>query len=122
MQLKDLDYYQLVRDVARYNWNIYKDFDWQTKKVIGDQWIRCTDSMSANIAEAYGRFHYLDKNKFYYNARGSLYETLDWTEKLHERGIILEEDRQYILTTLLTVKWKINAQIKRTKEQKKNDF
>ncbi len=118
MQLKDLEYYQLSREISLYVWNIYRDFDWQTKKIIGDQWIRSTDSVSANIAEAYGRFHYLDKNKFYYNARGSLYETLDWTEKLCERAMINEEQKQYILSTLLTVKWKLNAQIKRTKQQK----
>lgn len=28
-------------------------------------------SVSGNIAEAFGRFHYLDKNKSYLNARGS---------------------------------------------------
>jgi len=117
MELKDLQYYQIARDVSRYSWNIFKTFDWNTKKVIGDQWIRSTDSISTNIAEAFGRFHYLDKNKFYYNARGSLYETLDWTEKLHERTLISEESKQYIIQNLLIVKQKMNAQIKRTKEQ-----
>jgi four helix bundle protein len=28
----------------------------------------------ADIAEAFGRYHHSDKNKFYYNARGSLEE------------------------------------------------
>ena len=32
-------------------------------------------SISANIAEGYGRQHVLDKINFYYNARGSLTET-----------------------------------------------
>ncbi len=32
-------------------------------------------SVSANIAEGFGRHHTADKLKFYYNARGSLYET-----------------------------------------------
>ena len=31
-------------------------------------------SVPANIAEGFGRYHYLDKAKFYLNARGSLYE------------------------------------------------
>src|SRR4030042_5325999 len=35
---------------------------------------RAALSVSGNIAEAFGRFHYLDKNKFYLNARGSLEE------------------------------------------------
>lgn len=33
-------------------------------------------SVTANIAEGYGRYHYLDSLKFYSNARGSLNEVL----------------------------------------------
>jgi four helix bundle protein len=39
---------------------------------------RAALSISGNIAEAFGRFHYLDKNKFYLNARGSLEETRNY--------------------------------------------
>ncbi|GIV44793.1 MAG: hypothetical protein KatS3mg035_1916 [Bacteroidia bacterium] len=31
---------------------------------MGDQFVRATDSIGANIAEGYGRFHYLEKLKF----------------------------------------------------------
>ena len=34
-------------------------------------------SITANIAEGYGRFHYLDNSKFCSNARGSCTEVLD---------------------------------------------
>jgi len=37
---------------------------------------RSSKSVTANIAEGYGRYHYLDSLKFYSNARGSLNETL----------------------------------------------
>jgi four helix bundle protein len=40
-----------------------------------DQLKRASISVGANIAEAHGRHHYLDKAKFLYNARGSLEET-----------------------------------------------
>ena len=36
---------------------------------------RAALSISANIAEAFGRFHYKDKLNFYYNSRGSAHET-----------------------------------------------
>ncbi len=36
---------------------------------------RAALSISANIAEAFGRFHYRDKLNFYYNSRGSAHET-----------------------------------------------
>lgn len=45
---------------------------------MGDQLIRVIDSHAANIAEGYGRYHYLDRIKFYYNARASLLESKHW--------------------------------------------
>ena len=44
---------------------------------LADQILRATRSITANIAEGYGRFHYLDSSKFLSNARGSVYELLD---------------------------------------------
>ncbi|MDO8617496.1 MAG: four helix bundle protein [Candidatus Uhrbacteria bacterium] len=39
-----------------------------------DQSRRSASSIGANIAEGFGRYHFKDKNKFYYQARGSLFE------------------------------------------------
>ena len=36
---------------------------------------RSMNSVGANIAESCGRFHFKDRIKFLYNARGSLYES-----------------------------------------------
>jgi four helix bundle protein len=44
---------------------------------LGDQLLRAARSTTANIAEGYGRFHYLDNAKFCSNARGSAWEVLD---------------------------------------------
>jgi four helix bundle protein len=44
---------------------------------LGDQLLRAARSSTANIAEDYGRFHYLDNAKFCSNARGSCWEVLD---------------------------------------------
>ena len=92
--LKNLEVYQLSRDLSSHAWKIYEQLDWRIKKINGDQFIESTDSVGANIAEGYGRFHYLDKIKFYYNARGSLMESAEhWVELLHERKNV--EDNEY---------------------------
>lgn len=85
--LADLEVYKLARELSRIGWEIYEALDWRIKKITGDQFIESTDSVGANIAEGYGRFHYLEKIKFYYNSRASLMECNDhWLELLHERG------------------------------------
>jgi four helix bundle protein len=87
--LQNLQVYQLARELSKKAWLIYSRFDWQTRKIIGNQFIESVDSIGANIAEGYGRFHYLDKIKFYYNARGSFFESAyHWLNLLQERKLI----------------------------------
>ena len=43
---------------------------------LADQLRRASLGVLLNIAEGYGRYHYLDKLRFFYIARGSLCETL----------------------------------------------
>jgi four helix bundle protein len=55
------------------------------------QILRSARSTTANIAEGYGRFHYLDNAKFCSNARGSCFETLDHLITANDEGMISEE-------------------------------
>lgn len=88
LSLDKLEAYRLARELSSMAWGPYESFEWQIKKIIGDQFIESTDSVGANIAEGYGRFHYLDKVKFYYNARGSLLESRHWLDLLTERKFV----------------------------------
>lgn len=92
--LKDLEVYQLARELSRLAWNIYEELDWRDKKLMGDQFVEASDSVGANIAEGYFRYHFLERIKFYYNARASLAEAADhWFEILRERKKV--QDKQY---------------------------
>jgi four helix bundle protein len=55
---------------------------------LGDQILRAARSTTANIAEGYGRFHYLDNAKFCSNSRGSCWEVLDHLITGHDEDII----------------------------------
>ena len=88
LSLDRLEVYKLARELSKIAWEIYQGLDWRDKKTMGDQFIESTDSCGANIAEGYGRFHYLDKVKFYFNSRGSLLESRHWFDILDERGKI----------------------------------
>ncbi len=56
-----------------------------------DQILRAARSTTANIAEGYGRFHYLDNAKFCSNARGSCWETIDHMITAHDESLISDE-------------------------------
>lgn len=89
--LKNVLAYRVAIELSEIAWQIYKNMTWQEKKIIGDQFITATDSFGANTAEGYGRYHYLDRARFYYNARGSLYEAKHWIYLLFKRGMIKKE-------------------------------
>lgn len=57
---------------------------------LGDQLIRAARSTTANIAEGYGRFHYLDTAKFSSNARGSAQEVIDHLTTAHDERLLDE--------------------------------
>lgn len=56
---------------------LIKNFPADEKFRLIDQLKRASRSITANIAEGHGRFHYQDNLKFCRNARGSLNEVLD---------------------------------------------
>ena len=119
--LSELEVYKLSRGLSGLCWTVYNEMDWRIRKNIGDQFIRSADSVGANIAEGYGRYHYLDKIRFYYNARASLFESCShWLELLKERNLI--EGTKYVRIHLVgkDLLVKLNNFIKTTYEQKQN--
>jgi four helix bundle protein len=55
---------------------------------LGTQILDAARSTTANIAEGYGRFHYLDNAKFVSNARGSCWEVLDHLITANDEALI----------------------------------
>lgn len=117
MKLEELSIYQQSCEVARNAWAHYAAFNVATKRIAGDQWIRSIDSIGANIAEGFGRYHFADRNKFNYNARGSLFEAIHWTKVLGERRHIDEAVQVKLVTMLDTIGAGLNAYINATKSR-----
>lgn len=88
---EDLKCWQAARDfrvfVAK---SVIPSLPKEEKYRLGDQLIRSARSITANIAEGYGRFHYLDNSKFCSMARGSCYETLDHLITARDEELIPE--------------------------------
>jgi four helix bundle protein len=116
--IKDLHVYQLARKLSTISWDIYSKMNFEDKKHMGDQLLRSTDSIGANIAEGYARFHYLDKIRFYYNSRASQSEATDhWLELLFGRDKINQETFDEFKTISKDLQIKLNNFIKLTKDE-----
>ena len=85
---EDLDCWKVAREVRQFIRQIVGEVPKEEKYRLGDQLIRAARSITANIAEGYGRFHYLDSSKFFSNARGSTYEVLDHLIAACDEGLI----------------------------------
>jgi len=109
INLESLEIYRLGRELSRAAWQIYQPMDWHTRKIIGDQFITAIDSYSANVAEGHGRFHYLDRAKFLFNARGSLFEGLHWLNTIAERGMIKAGNDHECRILIQTIAPKLNG-------------
>lgn len=84
---------------------------------MGAQFTRAIDSVAGNIAEGYGRYHKKDKIKFYYNARGSAFESAHWCKKAYERNLLSPKENSYILETLEKFPKEINSLIYYTEQK-----
>ncbi len=97
---EDLDCYKLALQVVREAYDLTKRLPDYEKYDLARQLRRAASSATLNIAEGYGRYHYLDSLRFYYIARGSLSETLSGFITCHTVGYNSEADldRQRELT------------------------
>jgi four helix bundle protein len=70
----NLEIWKEANDLCVEIYKITEEFPKSERFGIIDQIRRASSSVGANIAEGFGRYHYKDKIKFYYNARGSVCE------------------------------------------------
>ncbi len=115
IELRDLEVYKLSRKLSCVAWSIFFRMSIEDKKLMGNQFLTSVDSIGANIAEGYGRYYYLDKVRFYYNARGSLFESfIHWLELLGEREKISKTEYDSLSATAQILLIKLNNFINST--------
>ena len=92
---EDLEFFKFCKELRLEVAYLVKTFPVSEQYRLTDQMIRCSRSITNNIAEGYGRFHFKENIQFCRVTRGSLYELLDHLQ------IALEN--QYIDTTKLSI-------------------
>ena len=71
LQLNDIDAYKIAFNLSNYVWDIVIKWDYFAKDTVGKQFVKAVDSISANIAEGFGRYHKKNKIVFYRYSYGS---------------------------------------------------
>ena len=119
LKLEDLEIYQLALEIGEYVWTIVEKWQYFPRKTVGGQFVEAADSISANIAEGYGRFFYKDRKQFCYYSRGSLLETKNWVTKSKTRNFISQTEYDTLIEKLQTLHHKLNIYIKKLKDNLK---
>jgi four helix bundle protein len=119
LNVEDYDAYKVSYELSNYVWSIILNWDYFEKNTIGNQFARAVDSISANIAEGFGRFSKKDKIRFYYYSLASVLECKDWNNKCYHRSIIKKEEYDYIKIRLDKLPREINQLIQYTNKKLK---
>lgn len=120
LQLNDISCYKRAFSLSNYVWDVVSSWDWFAKNTIGNQFVEAIDSVSANIAEGFGRYGKKDKIKFYYYSFGSVKESLDWNEKAKCRKLITSKQYEKIFNELQLLPKEIRSLINFTSSKLKD--
>lgn len=119
LSLKDLNSYSISFDLSNYIWDIVVKWDYFAKDTVGKQFVRSIDSISANIAEGFGRYHKKDKILFYRYSYGSIQESINWVQKAKCRNLVSLEQYERIKNDLEKLPREVNSLIKFTNDKLK---
>ena len=120
LSLDKLNAYKIAYELSNYVWDVVNEWNNFPKWTVGKQFVEASDSISANIAEGFGRYHKKDKIRHYRYSAGSTKECLDWTNKSIQRGLLNETQSSFILKKLSALPKEINHLIKYTNDHLKH--
>ena len=117
LTLNDIDAYRDAFHLSNFVWDEVSSWNFFAKDTVGKQFVRSIDSISANLAEGFGRYSKKDKILFFRYSYGSITESLDWNEKAKRRKLISEEKYHHILKVLKTLPRTVHQLINFTNEK-----
>lgn len=117
--LEKLEVYNIAEKFSDNIWDVVVKWDYFKKDTVGKQLVRAADSISANIAEGYGRYFYKESKQFYFYSRGSIQETKSWLSKCLRRKIIAQEICEPLIELCKKLLLMLNAFIKFVRDSQK---
>lgn len=109
--LEKLEVFQIASEIGESVWLVVNSWGYFEKDTIGKQFVRSADSISAKIAEGYGRYFFKENIQFCYYSRGSLLEAKVWLLKSKNRNLISTEYYEDINEKIEQLHIKLNGYI-----------
>ena len=89
---EDLECWKIGVEIRKLSMQIVRKLPAEEKYDLGSQLKRAARSITANIAEGYGRFHFQENIQFCRISRGSAYETIDHLLVANEENYISQTE------------------------------
>ncbi len=111
-KLEDLETWKRCTDLRNRIRKFTKTLPSEEKFRLTDQILRASRSITNNIAEGYGRFHYQENIQFLRQSRGSLYECIDHLHVSLDENYLTQEGFDSLYRDCLDCLKLINGYIK----------
>lgn len=89
---EDLDVYKVAREFRKVMYAVNRRLPDFEKYELGSQIRRAAVSLTNNMAEGHGRFHYPDQMRFFLHSRGSLEELVDDVNVCLDENYLSDEE------------------------------
>ena len=122
---EELDYWKAGKEVRFFFREVIKHLPKEEKYMLVNQITRASRSVTNNIAEGFGRFHYQENIQFCRISRGSLHELIDHLiiccEEKHIEEKEYKRGRELLNKAIGLLNGYINYLIRKKKENKSQD-
>ena len=115
---EDLEVYQIARKFRKTMYGVARRLPGIEKFGLASQTRRAALSLTNNIAEGHGRYHYLDQIKFTLQSRGSLEELIDDLNVCEDEQYLPEKEIASLKQEGWRVRQLIDGYIRYLREQK----
>ena len=118
LTFEDLEVYKKARDFRKRMYAVARKLPDFEKYDLGRQIRRAAVSLTNNIAEGHGRYHFLDQIKFELHARGSLSELVDDLNVCEDENYLPVSDLKILKEGAQEVQRLINGYIRYLRNKK----
>ena len=118
---EDLEVYQVAREFRKTMYGVVRQLPDVEKFGLGNQIRRAALSLTNNIAEGHGRYHYLDQIRFTLQSRGSLEELIDDLNACEDEHYLSEKEIASLKQKGWRVRQLIDGYIRYLRRQKNSE-